>query len=117
MNNLIAYAGLVALVVLAIVGKSAVMLFSVLGMGCMFWITRNDSLSKQIMAAASGALLTSWGAEAAHTVYHVFASQSGEGGDHGFFFVGATLVGLINAIALTTLVLAVNWLTEARKRL
>lgn len=117
MKNVIVYASLAALVVLAVLGKSAVMLVSVLGMGFMYWLTRSAARSKRLLAVASGALLASWGAEAVHTVYHMFDSQSpGVGGDNGFFFVSATLVALINAAAFISVLLVIEWLTKPEVR-
>ena len=112
-TSTVAYTGFAVLVVLAVLGKSAVMLVSVLGMGFMFWLTRATTLSKRLLATASGALLASWGAEAVHTAYHMFESQpSGVGGDNGFFFVSATLVGLINACAFVAFLVLVESLTK-----
>ncbi len=106
--------GLAILVVLAILGKSAVMLVSVLGMGLMFTLMRAAPLSKQLLATASGALLASLIAEVVHTLYHLIESPPGVGGDAGGFFVGATLVGLINAGAFVALLLLLEWLMKPK---
>ncbi len=115
MKNKIAFMGLGILAVLAILGKSAVMLVSVLGMGLMFRLMRAAPLSKQLLATASGALLASLIAEVVHTLYHVIESApSGVGGDAGGFFVSATLVGLINAGAFVAFLLLLERLMKPR---
>ncbi len=117
MKDTVAYAGLAVLVVLAILGKSVVMLVSVAGMGFMFWLTRTAALSRRLLAVALGALMASLGAEAVHTIYHLFESQPAEaGGDSGFFFVSATLVGLINAAVFVTFLLVFEWVAKFKSR-
>ena len=115
MKNKLAYAGLGILVILAILGKSAVMLVSVLGMGLIFRVMRDASLMKQLLAIASGALVASLLAEVVHTLYHMLESApSGLGGDQGGFFVGATLVGLINAGVFVVFLLLLEWIFKPK---
>ena len=115
MKNNLAYAGLGILVVLSILGKSAVMLVSVFGMGLMFWLMRTAPLTKHLMAIALGALLASLLAEVVHTLYHVMEwGPSGPGNDQGGFFVSATLVGLINAAVFVTFLLLLEWFFKPR---
>ncbi len=116
MKQKLAYAGLGFLVVLAILGKSAVMLVSVLGMGLMFRLMRAAPLLKQFLAIALGALLASLIAEVVHTLYHMIASApSGLGSDQGGFFVGATLVGLINAGVFVAFLLLLEWFMKPKR--
>ena len=111
MKNTLAYVGLGILVVLAILGKSAVMLVSVLGMGLMFRVMRAAPLRKQLLAIAVGALLASLIAEVVHTLYHMVESApAGLGNDQGGFFVSATLVGLINAGVFVAFLLLLEWI-------
>ena len=115
MKNTLAYAGLGILVVLAILGKSAVMLVSVLGMALMFRVMRGAPLRKHLLAIALGALVASLFAEVVHTLYHMIESApSGVGGDQGGFFVSATLVGLINAGVFVAFLLLLEWLFKPR---
>ena len=115
MKHKIAYAGLSILVVLAILGKSAVMLVSVLGMGLMFSVKRAAPLMKQLLAIVLGALLASLLAELVHTLYHMIESApSGLGNDQGGFFVSATLVGLINAGVFAALLLLLEWIFKPK---
>lgn len=116
MKNTLAYAGLGVLVVLALLGKSAVMLVSVLGMGVMFRIMRAAPLRKQILAIAVGALAASLIAEAVHTLYHMMAAAPANlGTDQGGFFVGATLVGLINAAVFGAFLFLLDWMLTPKK--
>ncbi len=116
MKNKLAYAGLGILVVLAILGKSAVMLVSVLGMGLMFWVMRAAPLRKQLLAIALGALVASLIAEGVHTLYHMMEpAPSGPGSDQGGFFVSAILVGLINAGVFVSFLLLLEWIFKPEK--
>lgn len=115
MKQVVSYTSLVAMVVLAVLGKSAVMVVSVLGMGLMYWRAQSADRSKLLLAVVSGALLASLGAETVHTIYHLLDAQpSATGSDNGFLFVSATLVGLINAAAFCTILLVTEWLLKWR---
>lgn len=108
MKTRLALVGLVLLIVLALLGKSAVMLVSVLGMGLAFWRFRAAPLSKRLLVIAVAALAASLLAEVVHTVYHRLESAP-SGNDSGGFFVSATLVGLINAAAFGALLMLLEW--------
>ena len=115
MKNKLAYAGLGILVVLAILGKSAVMLVSVLGMGLVFRVMHAAPLVKQLLGIALGALVASLMAEVVHTLYHMMESvPSGLGSDQGGFFVSATLVGLINAGVFVAFLLLLEWIFKPK---
>ncbi len=117
MKNTLSYAGLGILVILAILGKSAVMLVSVLGMGLMFRVMHAAPLMKQLVAITLGALVASLLAEAVHTLYHMIEpASSGPGNDQGGFFVSATLVGLINAGVFGVFLLLLEWIFGPRNQ-
>ena len=96
--------GLVMLLILAVLGKSAVMFVSGLGIGLALWGTRKASLRTQLGALVAGALVASFGAEVVHTLYHLLGGETASG-DSGFFFVSAILVGLTNAAVMCAVVL------------
>lgn len=114
MKNRLAIAGLLVLLVLAFLGKSAVMAVSVLGMGGAFWLFRTSPLPKKLVAVAVGALVAGLLAEVVHTVYHMMEAVP-SGNDSGGFFVSATLVGLINAMAFGALLLLLEWFGRPAK--
>ena len=115
MKNKLAYAGLGILVILAILGKSAVMLVSVLGMGLMFRLMHTAPLIKHLLTVALGALVASLIAEVFHTLYHMMEpGPSGPGSDQGGFFIGATLVGIINAGMFVAFLLFLEWIFKPK---
>ena len=115
-QNVLAYAALLLLIVLAILGKSAVMLVSVLGMELMYRILRDAPLTKRLGGIALGAVGAALLAEVVHTLYHrLEAAPSGPGSDQGGFFVGATLVGLINAVAFVAFLLLLEWFGRLKR--
>ena len=103
--------GLVVLLILAVLGKSAVMFVSGLGIGLALWSTREAPLRTQLGALVAGALVAGIGAEAVHTLYHLLGGQTSSG-DSGFFFVSAILVSLINAVAMAAVVLLAHALAR-----
>lgn len=112
MKTWLAYAGLLILVFLAILGKSAVMGVSVLAMGAAYWWMRAAPLKKKLAFVAAAALVGSLLAEVVHTLYHMLDLAPAGANDSGGFFVSATLVGLINAVAFGALLLLLEWLVE-----
>lgn len=115
MTKTLPLVGLVVMAALAIVGKSAVMLVSVAGMGLAYWMTRAAPLPRRLAAVAVAALLASLLAELVHTVCHQIRSSPTGGGDQGGFFVGATLVGLINAAVFGSLLLVLDLLSRSKR--
>ena len=116
MKLIVVSLGLTALLVLAVLGKSAVMFVSALGIGIALWSTRKATLRTQVGALAVGALVASFGAEAVHTLYHLLGGETASG-DSGFFFVSAILVGLINAIAMAVVLFLAHTADGRWKRL
>ena len=106
----VAVIGLGTLAVLAVLGKSAVMLVSVLAMAVAFGATRSASLGRRLGAVAVAGLGASLLAEAVHTAYHALGFAPG--GDTGGFWVSAVLVGLINVAAFGGLLLVTEWLAR-----
>lgn len=97
--------GLAALLFLALLGRSLVMVASVLGMALAWWATDARELSERLAAVALAAVAVALAAEAVHTGYHrVVPAETGD--DTGGFWMGATLVGLIDAVAFVGWVLA-----------
>ena len=113
MKDRVAVAGLLVLGVLAVLGKSAVMLVSVVGMAVAYWGTRTVGLGRQLASVAAAAVGAALLAEGVHTVYHRLAPLT-SGDDTGGFFVSATLVGLINAAAFAALMLLAEWVERQR---
>ena len=105
MRDRVAVAGLILLAVLAVLGKSGVMLTSVLGMGAAFWAMRSAPMPRLLAAVGVTGLASSLLAEVVHTLYHWLIPASAGPGDSGAFFVSATLVGLINVAAFAGLLL------------
>ncbi|NNF56874.1 MAG: hypothetical protein HKN04_01405 [Rhodothermaceae bacterium] len=96
---LLAYLGVGVLLILAALGKSAVMAVSAAGIGLALWVTRTAPLRTRLLAVVAGALGGSLLAETVHTVYHLLGGETASG-DSGFFYVSAMLVGGINAAAM-----------------
>jgi len=115
MTKTLPLVALVVLAALAIVGPSAVMLVSVAGLGLAYWLARAAPLAKRLTAVAVAALLAGLLAEALHTAYHLTQSSPSGGGDQGGFFVGATLVGLINAAAFGGLLVVLDLLARSKR--
>lgn len=113
MKQIVVSLGLIALLVLAVLGNSAVMFVSGLGIGIALWLMRKATLRTQLVALFVGGLVASLGAEAVHTIYHLLGGETASG-DSGFFFVSAFLVGLINAIAMAVIVLAAHYFGRPR---
>ncbi len=106
-------ASLLILAVLSYLGPSLVMLASVFGMALAAWLSRERSLSAQLVFLVIGSLTATITAETVHVSYHAYEAAVGRGDPlHGGFFMSAVLVGLINCIAMVPAV----WLTELRKR-
>ncbi len=106
-------ASLLILAVLSYLGPSLVMLASVLGMAMALWLSRDKSLSVQLVFLVIGSLSATIAAEIVHVSYHAYEAAAGRGDPlHGSFFMSAVLVGLINCLAMVPAV----WLTELRKR-
>ncbi len=115
MKLIVVSLGLTVLLILAVLGNSAVMFVSGLGIGVALWSTREAPLRTQLGALVAGALVAGIGAEAIHTLYHLLGGETA-GGDSGFFFVSAILVGLINAVAMAAVVLLAHTLGRQRAR-
>ena len=112
MTRRLAVAALLLLMALALVGKSAVMAVSVAGVAVAWRAARSAGLGRTLAAVAVAAVGAALLAEAAHTGYHRFAPGTGD--DTGGFWVGATLVGLIDAVAFGAVLLVAAW-AEARQ--
>lgn len=106
------YAGVGALLLLAVLGNAAVMAASAGGIGLAVWMTRAASLRRRVAAAVTGALLASVAAETVHTVYHLLGGETASG-DDGFFFASAVLVGAINAVAICVVLWAAHRLSPS----
>ena len=105
-------ASLLILAVLSYLGKSLVMLASVLGMAVARWLARRKSLPVQLVFLVIGSLAATIGAEIVHVSYHAYEAAMGRGDPpHGGFFMSAVLVGLINCFAMGPAI----WLTDLRK--
>ncbi len=115
MKLIVVSLGLAVLLILAVLGKSAVMFVSALGIGVALWSTREAPLRTQLWALVAGALVASIGAEIIHTLYHLLGGETASG-DGGFFFVSAILVGLINAAAMAAVVLLAHAMVRQRAR-
>lgn len=113
MKQIVVSLGLIALLLLAVLGNSAVMFVSALGIGIALWLMRKATLRTKLVALFVGGLVASFGAEAVHTIYHLLGGETASG-DSGFFFVSAFLVGLINAIAMAVIVLAAHYFGRSR---
>lgn len=96
---LLSYLGVGVLLLLAAIGKSAVMAVSAVGVGLALWVTRDAPLRTRLIAVVIGALGGSLLAETIHTAYHLLGGETASG-DSGFFYVSAVLVGSINAVAM-----------------
>ena len=96
MKLIVVSLGLTVLLILAVLGNSAVMFVSGLGIGVALWSTREAPLRTQLGALVAGALVAGIGAEVVHTFYH--------------------LVGLINAVAMAVVVLLAHTLGRQRAR-
>lgn len=107
------YVGVVVLLVLAALGKSAVMATSAAGLGLALWVTRDASLRTRLAAVVIGALGGSLLAETIHTAYHLLGGETASG-DGGFFYVSAVLVGSINAVAMLVVLGLVYVLSPSR---
>ena len=115
MKLIVGSLGIFVLLVTAVLGKSAVMFVSGLGIGFAPWSTREAPLRTQLGALVAGALVAGFGAEAIHTLYHLFGGETARG-DSGFFFVSAIFVGLINAVAMGAVVILGHALGRQRAR-
>lgn len=102
-------AALVVLAVLAYLGRSLVMLTSVIGMAGALWLTCGTSTRHRVVALSVAAVSSSLLAETVHLLYHLTRNDTP---DHGGFWVSAVLVGLINAAAM----LPVLGLAHLRRR-
>lgn len=98
-RQLLSYVGAGVLLMLAALGRSAVMAVSAAGIGLALWITRTAPLRTRLIAVVFGALGGSLLAETVHTAYHLMGGETASG-DSGFFYVSAVLVGIINAVAM-----------------
>ncbi len=107
---LITILGIAALAILAITGKSAVMLVSAGAIGLTVYVFRGARMRDRVIAIIAAGLGGSLGAEIVQTLYHyASAAEPGTGGDSGGFFMSAIVVGLINAGAI----IVVLFVTEA----
>lgn len=100
----LAAAVLGALAVLAVLGKSAVMLASVGGMAVAVALTRETPLTRVLAAVAVAGIGVALAAEAVHTAYHAWTGAAA--GDDGGFWLSAVLVGGIDVAVLATVLLA-----------
>lgn len=108
------YVGVGVLLLLAVLGKSAVMAASAGGIGLALWLARAASLRQRIATAVGGALIASVAAETVHTMYHLLGGETASG-DDGFFFVSAVLVGAINAAAICVVLWAAHLLLPSER--
>ena len=115
MKLIVVSLGLTVLLILAVLGNSAVMFASGLGIAVALWSTREAPLRTQLGALVAGALVAGIGAEVVHTFYHLFGGETA-GGDSGFFFISAILVGLINAAGMAAVVFLAHALARQRAR-
>ncbi len=111
MARLLPYLGVGVLLVLAALGKSAVMAVSAVGIGLALWMTKDAPLGTRLKAIIIGALGGSLLAETIHTAYHLFGGETASG-DNGFFYVSAVLVGSINAVAILVLTGLTHWVSR-----
>ncbi len=109
---LITMSGIAALAILAVFGKSVVMLVSAGAIGIIVYVFRGARMRDRIIAIIVAGLGGSIGAEIIHTLYYYSsAAEPGAGGDSSGFFMSAILVGLINAGAIiVVLLVAEAWL-------
>ena len=109
---LITMSGIAALAVLAVIGKSAVMLVSAGAIGIIVYLFREARMPDRVIAIIAAGLGGSIGAEIVRTLYHYASvAETGAGADSSGFFMSAILVGLINAAAVVVVVLCTEaWL-------
>ncbi len=115
MKQIVVSLGLAALLVLAMLDNSAMMFVSALGVSIAVWITREATIRTQVIAPIVCGLAGSIVAETVHTIYHLLGGETASG-DSGFFFVGATVIGLSNGVILAVVVLLANAASLRRQK-